>query len=147
MATILKVTVPVLEECIKHDSEFLLELSHAAAKEISSRYGGALLQSSIVKESLAKLEEAIIAAQLEAGRQLESKIGKWDNTYRTGYRLRNDVVKYIESNFSEIIATRFNKWLDSIDLSAKLDQLAKQYVEEKVEAVLKKQVGEFLRGR
>lgn len=32
-------------------------------------------------------------------------------------------------------------------LPAMLDTLAKQYVEQKVESVMKKQVGEFLRGR
>lgn len=147
MSVTLKVTMPVLEELVKRDEDFVVQLSHAAAKEIGEKYGHALLQSKIVQEVLTKLEHAIVSAQTEAGRLLESKVGVWDNVRHTGYRLRQDVVKYIEANFERIIESRFKAWIESLDFPAVLDKLAKEYVETKVEELLKKEVGEFLRGR
>ena len=147
MSVTLKVTMPVLEELVKRDEEFVVQLSHAAAKEIGDKYGSAILKSKIVQEALDRLERGIVAAQTEAGQLLESKVGQWDNQRHTGYRLRLDVTKYIESHFQDIIAGRFKSWMESTDFAAMLDKLAKQYVEQKVESLLKKQVGEFLRGK
>ena len=120
-------------------------MSHAAAKEISEHYGKVITSSEVVKEALSKLDKAIVGAQVEAGRLLEQKIGQWDNHYNTGYRLRADVTKYIENQFTDIIRTKFEKWLESIDFNAVVDKIATQYVEKKMDAVLKQQLGDFLR--
>jgi len=141
----LKVTVPVLEELAKRDGGFVVQLSHAAAKEIGQKYGDAILQSAIVKGALDRLEKAIFAAQTEAGTQLENKIGEWDNSRNTGYRLRADVVTYIERSFEKIISDRFNKWIESNDVGAMLDKAASVYVERKLKEIMQKQLGDFLR--
>lgn len=145
MTTTIKLTVPTLHELAKLDDQFVVTLSHAAAKEISEHYGKAITSSEIVKEALSKLDKAIVGAQVEAGRLLEHKIGQWDNHYNTGYRLRTDVTKYIEDQFEGIIRAKFEKWLESIDFDAVIDKIAAQYVEKKMDAVLKQQLGEFLR--
>lgn len=143
----MKVTMPVLEELAKRDEGFVVKLSHAAAKEIGEKYSDAIIKSAVVQKALDKLEGAIVAAQVEAGSQLEQKIGQWDQSYRTGYKLRIDVIGYIETHFKEIIRRRFEEWFKGQDVAAMLDAIAKNYVERKVEELLKKQVGEFLRGK
>lgn len=140
----MKVTMPVLEELASRNEDFVVKLSHAAAKEIGEKYSDAILKSAIVQEALSKLDKAIVGAQVEAGELLAHKIGEWDNQRHTGYRLRLKVAEYIESHFQEIVVRKFDAWMKASDFEAKLDTLAKAYVERKVEALLKKQVGEFL---
>ncbi len=147
MSVTLKLTVPVLQQLAQQDDTFVLELSHAAAKEIAQQYSDAIISSEVVKDALKKIDEAIVQAQVHAGQQLEQKIGEWDNYNRTGYRLRVDVVKYVESHFEKIVQSWFERWLATKDASTMIDGLVTKYVAAKVDEITKKQVGEWLTGR
>lgn len=141
----IKVTIPVLEELAKRDEGFVIQLSHAAAKEIGEKYADAIIQSAVMKAAIARIEKAIVAAQVVAGEKLEEKIGEWDNRSHTGYRLRSDVVNYIEKNFEKIISDRFNEWAGSHTVGEFMDKFAEACIEKKLENMMKKQIGEFLR--
>lgn len=140
-----KVTVPVLEELAARDEGFVVKLSHAAAKEIGERYSDAIISSAVVKKTLDKMDAAIVAAQVCAGSQLEQKIGEWSNGYHTGYRLREDVVKYIDANFQRLVQARFDAWLKTSAAGEAFDAALKNYAERKIAEIMKKEIGEFLR--
>lgn len=142
----MKVTVPVLEELAARNQDFVVQLSHAAAKEIGEKYSHAILQSTIVQDALARVDLEIVAAKQEAGNLVTSKIGMWDNSRSPNkYSLRQNVVDQINVDFGDIIHQRFEKWLETQSFDKIVTDIATRFVEQKMTALMKKELGEFLR--
>lgn len=142
----MKLTVPVLQEMAALDQEFVVRLSHAAAKEIGEKYSSAILQSEIVKAALAKVDAEIAVARQTAGELVEGKLGVWDNSRSPNkYSLRQSVVAQINSGFEDIIRASFQSWLETQEFDKMIEGIATRFVENKMTEILKMELGNFLR--
>lgn len=142
----IRVTLPVLEALIEKNEEFVVKLSHAAAREIAERHGSAIISATIVQEAIAKIAKEVAAAREEAGKQIEGRIGEWDqSSFGAKYRLRACVVEYIESQFREIAGAMFEKWLSTRNLDLLVTSHLREAINIRVGQIAKQSIVEFLK--
>ena len=148
MTNSIKLTVPALERIAQIQDDFLVQISHAAAKEISERHSKTIIDSAVVQDALNKVHSSIESARNEAGQILAAKIGEWDNTsWGSKYKLRSDVAKYINDHFMLLLRQEFDKWVSSLDLDKLFAELAKDYITKRFDEVLRQELGDFLKRR
>lgn len=138
-------TVPVLEQLVAKDPDFLVRLSHAATKQIIASHLDAVVKADVVKASLEEAKRAIAAAQKEAGEAVASQVGKWTGGVYSKFVLRPDVEQAIKAQFSVAVQQMFEEWLKSHALNELVDRLVAQHVQKRFDAILRAEVGEWLR--
>lgn len=138
-------TVPVLEQLVAKDPDFQVRLSHAATKQIIASHLDVVVKADVVKASLEEAKRSIAAAQKAAGEVVAKEVGEWTGGVYSRFVLRPDVEQAIKAQSAVAVQQMFAEWLKSHGLNELVDRLIAQHVQKRFDAILRAEVGEWLR--